>query len=82
MDLRCTQQDGSWLKVQELAAYVSPAKWHESQSNIPSNGVQSGGRNSSRSQKNHLLLCDLSAAEWKLSQLAGGSSVASHFSGR
>jgi hypothetical protein len=41
MDLRCTQQDGSWLKVQELAAYVSPAKWHESQSNIPSNGVQS-----------------------------------------
>jgi polysaccharide biosynthesis/export protein len=34
MVLRCTQQDGSWSKVQELAAYVS-SKWNDSQSNIP-----------------------------------------------
>jgi hypothetical protein len=79
MDLRCTQQDGSWLNVQELAAYVSFAKWYESQSNMPGNCVKSGGRNSSRSQKNDLLLCDVSASERKLSHVAG---VASHFSGR
>jgi polysaccharide export outer membrane protein len=35
MVLRCTQQDGSCSKVQELAAYVS-SKWNDAQSNIPS----------------------------------------------
>ena len=34
MVLRCTQQDGSWSKVQELAAYFS-SEWNDAQSNIP-----------------------------------------------
>src|SRR3984885_520829 len=76
MVLGCTQQDESWSKVQELAAYVS-SKWNDSQCNIPNIGVKKGGRKGSHSQKNGLLLFPSFASERQLSQAGGGPSRSS-----
>jgi hypothetical protein len=74
MGLCCTQQDGSWLKVQELAAYVFPFEWKNSQSNLSPIDVKNGCWKCSRSRTDDLLLCYSFASARKLSQAAGGLS--------
>jgi polysaccharide biosynthesis/export protein len=63
MGLCGIKQDESGLKLQELAAYISPSYRAKSQSSLPHIGVKDVGLQSKCSQKGDLLLSHLLGAE-------------------